>query len=406
VEQLARDGSRGAAGVLTALRSLSFQLSGAQLGITVTSLLVGFIVESTVGRALRPLVEAIFPGTTSLEVSIGLALVIVTAAQMILSELVPKNLAISRPLALAIRVAPLLRAANTLFAPVIKFLNASANWTVRRFGIEPREELIGVPTMQELRRLIYSSRQEGVLPEEEFSLLTRSINFASKSADDALVPRVDIVALSLDDTLADMAERALATGHSRFPVMGEGGLDDIVGVALIKDGYRFPPEDRAKTPVADIMEEPLLVPESQRLETLMSAMRRDRKHLAIVVDEYGGTAGIITLEDLLEEIVGEIDDEYDPDSDRPNLTSPTRGIYVLSGMLRPDEVFDAAGFEIPGSDDYETLAGFLLSLFARIPDQGDHASFGGWEFKVVEMDDKRIAQVLLVAPSQMEDVGR
>jgi CBS domain containing-hemolysin-like protein len=405
IEQLAKRNHRGANSVLTALRSLTFQLSGAQLGITVTSLLVGFVVEGTVGRALHPLVASILPGSSSLQVSVVLALLLVTALQMILSELVPKNLAIARPLGLATAIATPLRLANGAFRPVIVFLNASANWTVRRFGIEPREELVGVLSMDELKRLITSSRREGVLPQEEFALLTRSINFGKKTADDALVPRVAIVALRGDDTLTTLARVALETGHSRFPVCGDGGIDDITGVVLVKDSYRFSAQERGTRRVAEVMTEALFVPESRPLDSLLAEMRRERKHLAVVVDEYGGTAGIVTLEDLLEEIVGEIDDEYDPHDSGPRLTSPTRGIQVISGMLHPDEVAEATGFDIPASEHYETLAGFLLFLFNRIPQQGDHISYQGWELKVVDMDGRRISQVLIVAPPPVEDEG-
>jgi CBS domain containing-hemolysin-like protein len=378
-------------------------LSGAQLGITVTSLLVGFVVEGTVGRALEPLVAAIVPGPARLEISITLALILVTALQMVLSELVPKNLAIARPLPLAMSIATPFRLANAAFRPIIVFLNESANWTVRRFGIEPRDELVGVLSMDELRRLITSSRREGVLPEEEFALLTRAINFGRKTADDALVPRVSIVAVGTQDSLETLARLALETGHSRFPACGAGGIDDIAGVVLVKDSYRFPPEDRSRRSVSEVMTEALFVPESRPLDSLLAEMRRERKHLAIVVDEYGGTAGIITLEDILEEIVGEIDDEYDPDDSPSRLTSPTRGISVVSGMLHPDEVLEATGLEIPPSEHYETLAGFLLYLFNRIPQQGDHISYEGWEFKVVEMDGRRIGQVLIVSPTSLED---
>ena len=403
VEQLAREGQRGAGSVLVALRSLSFQLSGAQLGITVTSLLVGFVVEGTVGRALEPLVAVVLPGASTLEISTAFALLLVTALQMVLSELVPKNLAIARPLGLATSITTPFRLVNGAFRPLIVFLNASANWTVRRFGIEPRDELVGVLSMDELKRLITSSRREGVLPEEEFALLTRSINFGNKTADDALVPRVAIVALHTEDSLTTLARIALETGHSRFPVCGPGGIDDVAGIVLVKDSYRFPPEERGSRQVTEVMTEALFVPESRPLDSLLAEMRRERKHLAVVADEYGGTAGIITLEDLLEEIVGEIDDEHDPDGAPSRLTSPTRGIHVVSGMLHPDEVYEATGFTIPPAEHYETLAGFLLSLFDRIPQQGDHISHAGWELKIVEMDRRRIAQVLIVAPPPAEE---
>jgi len=284
IEQMARLNHRGAVTALGALRTLSFQLSGAQLGITVTSLLVGFVIESTVGKALQPLVELVVPGATSLQVSTVLALLLVTALQMVLSELVPKNLAIARPLALATSIAGPLRLANGAFKPLITFLNRTANWTVRRFGIEPQEELLGVLSMDDLKRLITSSRREGILPEEEFALLTKSINFGRKTASDALVPRVSVISVSAAQSLAELARVSLESGHSRFPVQGDRGIDDIVGTVLVKDGFRLPFSERASAKVSAVMQEALFVPESRPLKSLLAEMRRQRKHLAVVVD--------------------------------------------------------------------------------------------------------------------------
>src|SRR5680860_77563 len=405
IEQMARKNHRGAVTALGALRTLSFQLSGAQLGITVTSLLVGFVIESTVGKALQPLVELVLPGASSLQISTVLALFLVTALQMVLSELVPKNLAIARPLALATSIAGPLRLANGAFKPLITFLNRSANWTVRRFGIEPQEELLGVLSMDDLKRLITSSRREGVLPEEEFALLTKSINFGRKTASDALVPRTSVISVSAQQNLGELGRIALESGHSRFPVQGDGGIDDIVGTMLVKDGFRLPFSERASAEVSAVMQEALFVPESRALKSLLAEMRGQRRHLAVVVDEYGGTAGIITLEDLLEEIVGEIEDEYDPQAQPSRLTSPTRGVHVVEGSLHPDEVREQTGLQIPESEHYETLAGFLLSKLGRIPRQGDHVACANWELKVTRMEGRRIAEVLVVAPAA-EDDGR
>lgn len=397
VEQLAEDGHRGARSLLQGLKTLSFQLSGAQLGITVTSLVVGFIVEPTIGQALAPLVAAVgVPGGSSLAISVTLALIFATAVQMVVGELIPKNFAVAKPLGTGLVVVPPLRLLNTALRPLIMFLNATANATVRLFGIEPKEEMHGVRSLDELALMIRSSHQEGVLPEEEASLLARSITFREKVAADALVPRVSILALNPKTTLAAMVQTALESGHSRFPVLGRD-LDDIVGLAHIKDTFRFPPAERDAQVVESIMQEPLLVPESRRLPVLLSEMRREHKHLAVVLDEYGGTAGIVTIEDLLEEIVGEIEDEYDPAQDGANLTVQPSGVHVASGMLHLDEVQEATGLEIP-EGDYETLAGFLLDVFKRIPKQGDHVCVGIWELKIVEMDRHRIAKVLIVGP--------
>ena len=402
IEQLSSDGDRRAQSTLAALKELSFHLSGAQLGITITSLIVGFIAEPTVGRLLEPVVEATgIPEESSLVVAVVLALGLATALEMVVGELVPKNVAIAKPLDTALRVATPLRLVNGLLRPLIVFLNSAANFTVRLFGIEPREELLRIHSLEELDLLVRSSRAEGMLEESDFSLLARSISFENKTAADALMPRTSIVAIKRDASLTDVGRLALESGHSRFPVYNKD-LDDIVGTVHIKDTYRFEPRERDEVHIETVMQEPLFVPESRDLASLLVEIRQTRKHLAIVVDEYGGTAGIITLEDILEEIVGEIEDEYDPEVAPAELTKPPEGVNLVSGMLHPDEVRDATAFEMPDGD-YETFAGFLVTIFDRIPEAGDHVSYEGWEFKVVEMEGRRIAKVLVVAPTDQGD---
>ena len=395
VEHLAEGGDPRGINLLKALRTLSFQLSGAQLGITVTSLLLGFLTEPSLAPLVQPLVEiAGVPASSSFGISVVVVLVLSTTFQMVIGELIPKNIAIARPEAVAFAIATPLRLANAVMKPVIVFLNASANATVRLLGIQPKDELMSVHSLEELQVLIRSSREGGAIEEEEARLLARSISFGDKVAADALIPRVDVVSVAATDTLQDLPRLAVETGHSRFPVTGEG-IDDIAGTAHVKDVHSIEKQQRPDVPVTQIMRPPLVVPESCELASLLLEMRRKRLHLAVVIDEFGGTAGIVTLEDLLEEIVGEIDDEYDPSQEDARVTSSPQGVHVVGGMLHPDELRDQTGFEMPDGD-FETLAGFLLSLFDRIPAPGDHISFDGWEFKVVEMDRRRIAQVLMV----------
>jgi len=402
VEGEAEEGQKRAISLMKALKTLSFQLSGAQLGITVTSLVVGFIAEPTLGEALRPLFERLplFDDRSTSGASVASALLIATALQMVIGELVPKNLAIAKPSPVAYAVATPFRIINAIFKPVILALNAAANRLVRLFGVEPRDELEMARSLEELELLIRSSGEEGALLEEEFGLLRRSVSFGSKTADDALRPRVAIKALQDTATIGDMEEMALETGHSRFPVY-RTDLDDIVGIAHVKDSLAIPIETREMTPISAIIQEAPIFPETRDLESLLLELRREHKHMAIVVDEYGGTAGVITMEDLIEEIVGEIEDEYDP-YESARVTTPLVGTHVLSGLLHPDEVEEISGFRIP-EGDYETLAGFMLSRFERIPQVGDQVAFEGWELKVVEMERNRVSEVLIVSPSEVEE---
>lgn len=404
VEQLASQGNRRAKSALAALKTLSFQLSGAQLGITITSLLVGFLIEPAVAPPLEPLVEAAgLPPRTALGVSVGLGLALATAFEMVVAELVPKNLAIARPEGVTFATATAFRLINAVMKPFILLFNSAANWTVRLVGIEPQDELTAVQSLEELQVLIRSSREGGGIQEEEFSLLARSITFGDKVCPDALTPRVSMISIPKDSTVADLRKLALESGHSRFPVTGES-IDDIIGVAHVKDSYSIPPERRDRTAITEIVRNPLVVPESRDLASLLVEMRRDRQQLVIVVDEYGGTAGIISIEDLLEEIVGEIEDEYDPRTrSSSRLTDPPSGIHVVPGLMHAPELQETTGFQLP-EGDFETLAGLLLTLFERVPSQGDHVSYEGWEFKVVEMERNRIARVLVVAPPDREDL--
>jgi CBS domain containing-hemolysin-like protein len=392
VELDATGGSRRAKATSTALRRLSFHLSGAQLGITMTSLIVGFIAEPTIAAALEPLVGYVAGTRRAPGVSIALALTLATLVSMIVGELVPKSIAIAKPRATAYALAGPMVLISRLLGPVITFLNGAANWTVRRLGIEPQEELTSVRSLQELELLIRSSAEEGTLEPEALTLLTRSIRFGEKDAADALVPRRSVTSVSISDTVADLAVKATQTGHSRFPVVG-ADLDDVRGVVHVKDVYGVAFADRATTTVDAIMVSAFVVPETRDLADLLVDLRGFGSHLAVVVDEHGGTAGIITLEDILEEIVGEIDDEHDRPAQRLTVVERA-GEWLLDGSLHPDEVFDACGFRMPHGG-YETLAGFVLDRLGRIPEAGARFEHDDWRVEVVALDRRRVATVRL-----------
>jgi CBS domain containing-hemolysin-like protein len=396
----AEAGDRRATVTAGALKRLSFYLSGAQLGITVTSLLVGFIAEPTLAAALEPLVGGIVSEDRALGISIVIALVIATVTQMVVGELIPKTVAIAKPRPVAYLLAGPMVLVSRILGPMITFLNGAANRTVRRLGIEPKEELASVRSLEELELLIKSSGEEGTLAPAAMALLTRTIRFGEKDAADALVPRTSVEAIGVDETVAALAARAVATGKSRFPVVGVD-LDDVRGVVHVKDVYGVPYDERFTTPIGAIMASPFVVPETRDLADLLVDLRGQGSHLAVVVDEHGGTAGIITLEDILEEIVGEIDDEHD--RRRPRVTGVLRaGEWLLDASLHHDEVFDACGFTMP-EGDYETLAGFVLSELGRIPDVGDGFEHDGWQVEVASMDARRVASVRLRRPERPSD---
>lgn len=368
------------------------------------SLVIGFLAEPTVAAAIESPVGRLVGAGRARGVSITIALILATVVSMVFGELVPKSIAIAKPRQTAYALAPPMVLISRILGPVISMLNGAANWTVRRMGIEPKEELTSVRSLQELELLIRSSGEEGTLEPEALTLLTRSIRFGSKDAADALVPRPVVMSVSIDETVAGLAAKSAETGHSRFPVIG-ADLDDVRGVVHVKAVYQVPYDERGSTPVASIMATTFAVPETRDLGDLLVDLRRSGTHLAIVVDEHGGTAGIITLEDVLEEIVGEIDDEHD--RPQPRLTVVERvGDWLLDGSLHPDEVFDACGLRLP-EGEYETLAGFVLDRFGRIPDEGDSFAHDGWRIEVVTRDRQRVARLRLrhdPAPESEADV--
>lgn len=396
IEREAEEGSRRAGRARRVLSRLSYYLSGTQLGITAIALLLGFLAEPAIATAIEPLLEPLFGASSSAtrSVSIVLALVLATVAQMVLGELIPKALAIARAHRVVLRLSPLILAYGAVLGPVIRVMNGVADSVVRRFGIEPRETLGTSRSLDEFLVVIEGAADEGAIDAESRQLLERSIRFGDKTAAVALVPRPDVTALPASATLAELAEASVRTGYSRFPLFGRD-LDDIVGVVHVKRLFGVPYEQRATVPVTAVMDRPFVVPESRDLDSLLLEMGATGHHLAVVADEYGGTAGIITAEDVIEEIVGNIDDEHDPRREPP--VTRDGADYLLSGALHRDEVEEACGFELP-EDDYETLAGFLLERFGRLPAVGDTWEEEGWRFAVERLDRRRIARVRVTPP--------
>jgi CBS domain containing-hemolysin-like protein len=396
IEERAGAGHPGARRVQKLVERLSYHLSGAQLGITITSLVLGFIAEPAIATVIEPAIEPVF-GSSSTGVSIALALAIATVVQMVMGELVPKTVATSHPFGTSVALARPVAVYGVLARPVVAFLDGAANRIVRRLGIEPREDIESTPDREELEQLIVTSGEVGVLDAGEVQLLRRSIRLADKYADDAMVPRVSIVAVSCDSSVDDLVALAVRTGHSRFPVIATD-LDDVVGVIHVKAVHSLAPEQRAETAVSELMSPVLAVPEARELDELLADLREGGGQLAVVIDEHGGTAGIITLEDILEEIVGEIDDEHDPEPSTFTRVE-SRGSTVIPASLHPDEVSDATGFDMP-EGGYETLAGLVLDRLGHIPVPGEMITVDGWRIEVVAMERLRIATVRVVAPPE------
>ncbi|MEU9749671.1 MULTISPECIES: hemolysin family protein [Streptomyces] len=404
LERAVESGERGAASAMKAVRSLTFQLSGAQLGITVTNLVVGMLAEPSVAKLIRGPVEAI---GFSQSVASSLALVIGTALStivlMVVGELVPKNWAISAPLAVAKVVATPQRFFTTAFRPFISHLNNTANRLVRGLGLEPAEELASARSPQELVALARHSAKEGALEADTAELFVRTLNLAELTTENVMTPRVQVTALDVLATAEDVANATRATGLSRFPVYSDT-LDTVVGVAHIKDVLTVPAARRGRTRVSEVMREPLLVPESLTVDRLLDRLSGNRT-MAVVIDEYGGTAGVVTLEDIVEEVVGEVRDEHDPhetsDLARAGEDADGRDLWSADGATRFDQLWDI-GLRAP-EGPYETLAGLVATQLGRIPVEGDRVELGGWRIDVVDASGRRAARVLLHAPLPAPD---
>ncbi len=389
LEAVAEGGSFSARAAVAAHKRLSFHLSGAQLGITVTSLVLGFLADSLVEPRITPLLEP-FPVLTGPTISVIIALAVVAVLQMLLGELIPKGIAVGRPERTSQALAPIALVLHGAFSPLIRLFNGAANWIIRSwFGLEPTEELADLQSLEDLEFLIRTSGVEGAIEPDELTLLTRTIRFGDKTAAEALTPRVHIDAVASTANVEELLVRARDFRHTRLPVF-RNDLDDIVGVVDISNAFTIATRDRSTTSVTALMSEPLIVPETRDLVDIIDDFRTANSQLAIVIDEHGGTAGLLSLEDLLEEIVGEIDDEYD---EATVLTVGVGdGVFLLAGTLHLDEVNDACGLVLPDGE-YETLAGFMLVQFGRVPSVGDQTETGEWQLEVTEMDGLRIASV-------------
>ncbi|HBU39786.1 MAG TPA: hypothetical protein DEB59_04905 [Acidimicrobiaceae bacterium] len=394
VEVMAGEGHRRARTVKKLLSRLSFHLGGAQLGITVTSLLLGFLAEDTIGEFLGYL-----PGfnLTSGPAQAGIAIAIAAVIQMVFGELAPKNIAISRPLGTGLWLGPILRVYGVISAPVTATFNGLANRLLRLCGIEPVEELRSLRSLEDLEHLVRASSARTIRADEA-RLITRTLQLSRKDAADALTPRTSMVGIEQSGTIADLVRITKDSGYSRFPVTGQD-TDDIVGIVEVRDVFTLPVEDRELRPLSEILRPAVIVPEHRELDGVLLDLEAAESRLAVVIDEHGGTAGLITREDILEELVGDIADEYD---EPVRTTSETRdGRYVVDGRTSRGDIEEMIGLRLPRGP-YETVAGFLLEQFGSVPLVGEQLEWQGWKFEILGRENLRIAEISVERPPESE----
>ena len=394
VQRAIDEGDSRARVVLQSLKQLSTQLSAAQVGITITTLVVGYLAQPSIGALLSGPLAGLGLSAGAVEaVSSSLALLLATVFSMIFGELLPQFLGISAPLPTAKVVALPVRVFAVVAKPLIIVLNGSANAFLRGLGIEPQEELSGARTPQELASLVQRSAEAGTLDLTTARMLTRSLGFGERTADDVMTPRVRCTGIHRDESADDVLRLSRRTGHSRFPVLGED-WDDVDGVVHVKKAMAVPHERRKDVPVSALMSDRLVVPETIRLDPLLRELREGGFQMAVVVDEYGGTSGIVTLEDVVEEIVGEVSDEHD--RSRQGGRELIDGSWTVPGLWRPDEVRDAFDADVPDGSTYETMGGFVMTSLGRVPVVGDVVRVPGWRINVVGMEGRRVDRLRFV----------
>ena len=397
LEQLEAEGDRRAAHAVAGVRELSLMLAGAQLGITMASLILGASAEPAIAHGLEVLIGRgeIIPEALVHGISFTIALAIVVFLHMVVGEMAPKSLAIADPEAAALVLARPFRAFTLAVRPFLALLNGMANAVVRAFGVEPQEELAAAHGAGDLLLLVRESAEHGMLARDQHGLLERALDLSGLDAEAAMIPRPDIVAVAADASLDEIEQVTSETGRSRLPVY-DGDLDRIVGVIHVKDLLRIDPARRDGITAHALARPAFVTVESRAIEDLMIDMRVARAHIAMVVDEYGSVSGLVALEDLIEELIGEFEDETDAPARQASRRRAIRrrgdGALLVSAAWRPDELEDRVGVCLPDGD-YETVAGFLIMALERVPDEGDVVELESARLEVARMDGPRVVEI-------------
>lgn len=402
VQQEINGGDQRGHKVLQCLKSLSTQLSSCQVGITITTLLTGY----TLDYAIQDLViETVAQWGLSEEFARVLTLVfsmgVATLLSMVLGELIPKNLAIAEPYRVGRALAPAQLIFTRVMGPVVRLMNNSANRILQIFGMEAKEELSGARSPEELSSMVRRSAEQGTLDSDTARFVDKTLSFAELTAADVMTPRRKVTMLEDTASVAETIDAARTTGYSRFPLYRED-QDNVVGAVHIKKAISVPSERRKMLEAGTLMEEVIKVPETVHLDSLLLQLRGGALQLAIVVDEYGGTAGMTTLEDLVEEIVGEVSDEHELAGVEERPLRLGSGDWIFSGLLRPDEVNEYIDvLEIEDDSAYETMGGFMMDRLSRVPEVGDVVPVAGGLLRVESMEHWRVDRIRYVAQNSL-----
>ena len=395
IAELVSQGHASAASVEKALENPDRVIAATQLGITLASLGLGWIGEPALSHWLEPIVD-IFSSTIQVEVSkgisAGIAFTIITFLHVVIGELAPKSIALQNPEGTSLVVARPTLWTEFIFKPIILLLNGTGNLILRMIGIKPASGHQLVHSVEELRMLVSASAEEGVVEADEREMLDAIFDLGGLQVGQVMIPRTEILAVEANTTVDELLGIVTQTTYTKLPVY-EDNLDLIIGILHVKDllSILYNPEDRDKT-ARDLVRETIYVPEAIPVNSLLHQFRINRQHIAIVLDEYGGTAGLVTLEDLLEEIVGEVSDPFDEPT--PEIQKMPDGSVMIDGMTSIEDVNQHLNLNLE-DPYYYTIAGYILAQLGRIPRTGDTVEKDGVHLRVQTMDGLRIASVLL-----------
>ncbi len=387
-------GEKGLGLSIRALKRTSTHLSSAQLGITLTTMLTGFLAEPSLAKLLETPLASLGLGESAIRATaLTVSLVLATIFSTLVGELIPKKLALTIPLKVNKAVVRFQLIFSWIFGWLVWLLNTTGNAIVRAMGIEPKEELSSSRTAEELSSMVQRSASLGAMEQRHADLITKTLALSQLVAADVMTPRTKLESIDASATVQDVIHLSDNTGFSRFPVF-DGSNDDIAGIVHVKAAASVPREKRELVPVTALMVEPFRVPETISLEKLMGQLRAHGLQIAVVVDEYGGTAGIVTLEDLVEELVGELGDEHD--KAKIDIRSAKDKSVSFPGMFRPDELEEKLAISVPEDGDYETVAGFIMAKLGKVAEVGDEVRIEGGLLKVDRMDGRRVDRVKFI----------
>ncbi len=398
LETLAESGNSGARLVLNLLGDPDWAIAGSQLGITVASILLGIVAEGPLTELLAPtlgraLARIPFLASLATAVATVLVLLLLSFFHMVLGEQTPKTVALRYPVRAALFISRPMTFFVRLAAPLVWVVDQSTTLVLHLLGVGGQTASHGIHTVEELKEVVRESQQEGVIPYDQ-GLLMRALEFGERYVREAMIPRTDMVAVEKTATLEDLLRVFRTARHARFPIY-EGDLDHIVGIVAVKDVLSVLAGDReaVERPVADLnlIQPALVVPESRRVADLFNQMRHEHTQMAIVIDEYGGTAGLVTAEELAEEVMGRLTDEWV--KEEPAVSRVSSGVFEIDAQSRVDEVNQALGLDLPTAADYDTVAGFLLFEIRRIPRTGEAVTYRNLRFTILEMSGPKIERL-------------